>query len=95
MLSPEPLRGLDLMTQSKYHRTNIELELSKNKGVLCRPSPVPKDGFGRTDRTQRINPTPQPWRFLKVAYALWASLLFRLSWARVMRQAFEETFVLN
>jgi hypothetical protein len=39
MLLPEPLRELDLMTQRAYHRTNIELELSKNKSVLCRPSP--------------------------------------------------------
>ena len=39
MLSPEPPRGLDLMTLQAHHRTNIELELSKNKGVLCRPSP--------------------------------------------------------
>jgi hypothetical protein len=57
MLSPEPLWGLDLMTQQAYHRTNIELELSKNKGVLCRPSPIQKDGFGRTDRTKCFNPT--------------------------------------
>ena len=57
MLLPEPLRGLDLMTQSKYHRSNIELELSKNKGVLCRPSPVSKAGFGRTDRTNSFQAT--------------------------------------
>jgi len=61
MLSPEPLQGLDLMTQKAYHRTNIERDLSKNKSVLCRPSPVSKDGFGRTDRTNSLQPTCAPW----------------------------------
>ena len=74
MLSPEPLQGLDLMTQKAYHRTNIELELSKNKGVLCRPSPVPKDGFGRTDRTKPMQPTPRTRFYVKESYALWGCL---------------------
>ena len=31
--------GVGLDNTKEYHRTHIELELSKNKSVLCRPSP--------------------------------------------------------
>jgi hypothetical protein len=44
MLLPAPLRKLDLMTQ-KYHRTNIELELSKNEVRSLPPIPHPKGRF--------------------------------------------------
>ena len=78
MLSPEPLQGLDLMTQKAYHRTNIERELSKNKGVLCRPAPVLTDGFGRTDRTQRLQPTARTPRLLKLNLAFEVTFKQRL-----------------
>ena len=45
MLSPEPLRGLDLMTQAKYHRTNISLQLAKNNVRSLPPIPHPYGWF--------------------------------------------------
>ncbi len=61
MLLPEPLRELNLMTP-EYHRTNIELELSKNNVRSLPPLPRSKHGFERTDRTQRFQPNAQAGR---------------------------------
>ena len=56
MLSPEPLRGLDLITQSEYHRTNIELELSKNKVRSLPPIPHPEGRFRANGSHQPLAP---------------------------------------
>ncbi len=52
MLSPEPPRGLDLMTQQVYHRTNISLQLSKNDMRSLPPIP-------RLERRFRANGSHQ------------------------------------
>jgi len=42
----------------RHHRTNMDTQLSKNRQpVLCRPSPVVNDGFGRTGRSKSLYPT--------------------------------------
>jgi hypothetical protein len=46
MLSAEPLRRLDLMTQGEYHRPNISLQLSKNNVCSLPPIPRPKPVSG-------------------------------------------------
>jgi hypothetical protein len=61
MLSPEPLRGLDLMTQSKYHRTNISLQLSKNNVRSLPPSPRPYGRFRANGSHQPLAADGAPW----------------------------------
>ena len=61
MLSAEPPRQSDLMRPPNmwYHLIDISLQLSKNKWCCSLP-PIPrsqKTGFGRTGRTNRIQPT--------------------------------------
>ena len=54
MLLPEPLRGLDLMTQevsSHQHRIRVV----KEQLAFSAAHPPAKAGFGRTDRTKSMH----------------------------------------
>jgi hypothetical protein len=50
----------------RHHRTNMDTQLSKNRQpVLCRPSPITSDGFGRTGRTNHMQGTPKAAFFVE------------------------------
>jgi hypothetical protein len=58
MLSAEPPRRLDLMTHRRCHRTNISLQLLKNRLCSLPPIPRPKPvSVPAADRTNSLYPT--------------------------------------